>query len=113
MQETQETRVGFLGPEDPLKKEMATHSSILAGYSPWDLEELDMTEQPAHTQLETPLLGLETENSMFLLGARSWAFGISFRARAALSLFASSFSQLSGDFPTGRLISELLFPAGV
>ena len=27
----QETRVGFLGQEDPLKKEMATHSSILAG----------------------------------------------------------------------------------
>ena len=27
----QETRVGFLGREDPLKKEMATHSSILAG----------------------------------------------------------------------------------
>ena len=26
----QETLVGSLGPEDPLKKEMATHSSILA-----------------------------------------------------------------------------------
>ena len=85
----------------------------LAGYSPWDLEELDMTERPAHTQLETSLLGMETENSMFLLGTRSWAFGISFRGRAALRLFASSFSQLSGDFPTGCLISELLFPAGV
>jgi len=30
MQETQETRVGSLGQEDPLEKEMATHSSILA-----------------------------------------------------------------------------------
>jgi len=27
----QETWVGFLGREDPLKKEMATHSSILTG----------------------------------------------------------------------------------
>ena len=27
---TQETPVGFLGQEDPLEKEMATHSSILA-----------------------------------------------------------------------------------
>ena len=26
----QETRVQFLGQEDPLKKEMATHSNILA-----------------------------------------------------------------------------------
>ena len=33
-QETQETRVQFLGQEDPLKGEMATHSSILAGKIP-------------------------------------------------------------------------------
>ena len=42
-----------LGGEDPLEKEMATHSSILAGeshgqkslmgYSPWAREELGMT----------------------------------------------------------------------
>ena len=38
----QEMRVQSLGGEDPLEKEMATHSSILArerslaGYSPWD-----------------------------------------------------------------------------
>ena len=31
----QETRVQFLGQEDPLKKEMATHSSILAWKIPW------------------------------------------------------------------------------
>ena len=30
MQETQETRVQFLGQEDPLEEGMATHSSILA-----------------------------------------------------------------------------------
>ena len=30
MQETQETRVQFLGWEDSLEKEMAIHSSILA-----------------------------------------------------------------------------------
>ena len=45
----QETRVPFLGQEDPLEKGMATHSSILAweipwteepgGYSPWDHKE--------------------------------------------------------------------------
>ena len=31
----QETRVQSLGQEDPLKKEMATHSSILAWRIPW------------------------------------------------------------------------------
>ena len=31
----QETRVQSLGREDPLEKEMATHSSILAWRIPW------------------------------------------------------------------------------
>ena len=72
----QETRVQSLGQEDPLEKEMATHSSILGegngnplqyscqenpmdrgdwegGYSPWGHEELDMTEQQGtHTHTE-------------------------------------------------------------
>ena len=47
----QETRVQSLGREDPLEKEMATHSSILAwripwslaGYSPRGCKELDTT----------------------------------------------------------------------
>ena len=30
-----ETQVGSLGWEDPLEKEMATHSSILAWIIPW------------------------------------------------------------------------------
>ena len=39
----QETRVRFLGREDPLEKEMATHSSILAWRIPW-------TEEPGRLQ---------------------------------------------------------------
>jgi len=50
----QKTRVRYLGWEDPLEKEMATHSSILAWEIPWREEigglqsggvtkELDMT----------------------------------------------------------------------
>ena len=31
----QETQVQFLGQEDPLEKEMAAHSSILAWRIPW------------------------------------------------------------------------------
>ena len=39
----QETQVRFLGREDPLEKEMATHSSILAWEIPW-------TEKPGGLQ---------------------------------------------------------------
>ena len=39
----QETRVQFLGQEDPLEKEMVTHSSVLAWRIPW-------TEQPGGLQ---------------------------------------------------------------
>ena len=52
----QETRVQSVSQEDPLEKEMATHSSImflpefrgqrsLAGYSPRGHKESDMTDQ--------------------------------------------------------------------
>ena len=34
----QEIRVPSLGPEDPLEKEIATHSSILAWEIPWTEE---------------------------------------------------------------------------
>ena len=37
MHKTAETRVRSLGGEDPLEKEMATHSSILAWRIPWIL----------------------------------------------------------------------------
>ena len=39
----QETRVRYLGWEDPLENEMATHSSILAWRNPW-------TEEPGGLQ---------------------------------------------------------------
>ena len=38
IQETQETEVQSLDWEDPLEKEMATHSSILAWKTPWTEE---------------------------------------------------------------------------
>ena len=54
MQEVQEPWVPSLGQEDPLEKEMATHSSTLAwkipwmevllGYRPWGRKESNMTE---------------------------------------------------------------------
>ena len=55
MQDMQETWVRSLGQEDPLGKEMANHSRILAwkkshgqrslaGYSPWGCKESDTSE---------------------------------------------------------------------
>ena len=44
MQEMQDRWVRSLGQEDPLEKEMATHSSILAWRIPW-------TEEPGWLQV--------------------------------------------------------------
>ena len=62
MQETQEIQVPSSCWEDPLEKEMATHSSILAwripqreepgGFSPWGHKESDTTE---HTRICMPM----------------------------------------------------------
>ena len=56
----QENQVRCLVGEDPLEKEMATHSSLLpgkshgqrslVGYSPWGRKESDTTEQLNHLQ---------------------------------------------------------------
>ena len=66
MQEMQEIQVQFLGQENPLEKEMATHSSILAWKIYWTEEpgalqsmgiaESDMTEnEHTHTHTHTQL----------------------------------------------------------
>ena len=43
MQEVQETCVQSLGWEDPLEKQMAAHSSILAWKIPWTEESVQLT----------------------------------------------------------------------
>ena len=53
MQEMQETWVQSVDLEDPLEKEMATHSSILAWEIPWT-EESDGL-QPMSSQSQTQL----------------------------------------------------------
>ena len=63
LQMTQEIRIQSLGWEDPLKEEMATHSSVLAGKIPWTekpsglwsmgLKESDTTEVTEHTHTHT------------------------------------------------------------
>ena len=60
-----ETQVRSLDWEDPLEKEMANHSSILAwkipwmeepGYSPWGHKESDTTEKIVHGILQARIL---------------------------------------------------------
>ena len=62
-----ETRVLFLGQEDPLEKEMTIHSSILtgefygqrslAGYNPCS-PELDKTERVTQSKIILSLIGI-------------------------------------------------------
>ena len=52
MQEIQEMHVRSLGQEDPLQKEIATHSTISCGASEatvWDCSESDMTDHAHYT----------------------------------------------------------------
>ena len=63
----QEMRVQSLGQKDPLEKEMATHSSILAwridgerslaGYGPWGHKELDTTLEGVMLKLKLQYFG--------------------------------------------------------
>ena len=58
----QETRVQSLGLKDPLEKEMATHSSILALKISW-------TEKPGSTPVVLPG---ESQGQGSLMGCRLW-----------------------------------------
>ena len=55
---TQKTRIQSLGQEDPLKEEMATHSSILAWEIPW-------TEEPGGLQSYGVILGDNLRNLLY------------------------------------------------
>ena len=48
----QETGVQSLNQEDPLEKEMATHSSVLAWRIPWT-EEIGGLQSMGHKELDT------------------------------------------------------------
>ena len=49
MKETQESQVRSLVQEDPLEKEMATHSSVLAWEIPWTEEPGGLQSLGSHT----------------------------------------------------------------
>ena len=70
MQETQETWALSLGQEDPLEKEMATHSNTLAWRIPWTEEPgglwsmrsraVEHSRAPEHTHSRLKMLMLQT-----------------------------------------------------
>ena len=65
MQETQETQVQSLGWEDPMEKEMATHSSILAWEIPWREEpggQQSIGLQKSQTQLSNETTTIRLSN---------------------------------------------------
>ena len=56
----QESQVQSLGWEDPLEKEMATHSDILAGKIPWTEEPGGLRSMGLRTVRHTSLLSRHT-----------------------------------------------------
>ena len=64
MQETQEMQVRSLGWEDPLEKEMAKHSSVLAWEIPWTEDPGRLQSMGSQESLEQ--LSISTHTSLWL-----------------------------------------------
>ena len=103
----QETQVRFLGQEDPLKKEMATHSSTLTWEIPWTeawrttvhgvAEESDMTKQQS-SPLKYSLPALPG-NAFLSLWDLVWipprTFSLTFHTQVRLGLLLHFLTLLS------------------
>ena len=72
----QETWVCSLGQEDPLREEIATHSTLprkfhgqrsLADYGPWGLKESDMTKLTEHVCKENLLYSIENSTQFSVI----------------------------------------------
>ena len=84
MQEIQETQVQSLGWEDPLEKEMATHSNILSWRNPW-------TEEPGGLQ------SMRSQRVRHDLATQQQQHGV-VRKRFVMSVREMLFSQLKGTY---------------
>ena len=67
-----ETRVRSLGGEDPLEKEMATHSSTLAWKTPW--EEPGKLQSMGSQKSRTQLSNLTNFMNQYFSFSSRWAF---------------------------------------
>ena len=105
----QETQVQFLGWEDPLEEEMATHSSILAwkipwteepaGYTPWGHRESDTAERTCM------LTAWSTPTSLSLGKEETGCASTSLCPRASVHLFHKA--PVSVGFPMQVKVLEL------
>ena len=116
----QETRVRFLGQEDPLEKEMATRSRILAWRIPWTLKpgrlqymggkESDRTERLTHVSIHSTDSHVSRIVCINLKGSE--AIGLCHGTYLSSSLFLSLIrSRIWPPQPTApyrRVISSLL-----
>ena len=71
--EMQETPVRFLGQEDPLVEEMATHSSNLAWEIPWT-EEPGRLQSMEFSNQNTGAYSLSLLQGIFLTQESNWGF---------------------------------------
>ena len=101
MQETQEMRVWSLGVEDPLEKEMATHSSILAWRIPW-------TEEPGRLQTKVSHRIGHNWACMHRLNPASYSilhWGVNQKVGCFFFLFASLRDLSHPHMTTGKTIA--------
>ena len=106
-----ETRVRSLGWEDPLEKEMVTHSSILVskiswtgnlvGYSPWGLKVSDMTERLHFHFQGSNECGDRREDLGWLSGG-PYDFGVNVKYSIG-GFWRWKGLCLNSDFPTDQL----------
>ena len=106
MQETQETRVQSLGWEDPLEKQMATHSSIFAWEIPWTeeaggLQSMDFKESYTTEQLNI-MHSLDYNKEVYYLKSHSQVFRKYMKSWAA-------WTQCKNDFIHPHLSSQWQF----
>ena len=106
IQETQETWVQSLGWEDPLKKEMATHSSFLAWETPW-------TEEPGRLQstgLQRIGHNLGNNDSEGFIGQVTFKWDLKNQQASAKEeerVFQAEGTKLHTTY-VGRMVSNLL-----
>ena len=102
----QKTGVQSLGQEDPLEKEMATHSSTLAWRIPW-------REEPGRLQsMGSQRVGHDRPTSLSPVPKKTVTIGTSQNCFAEEMLFVNYFPSLSQATPENRKeLKELSFSA--
>ena len=77
----QERQIQFLVQEDPLEKEMATHSSILAWEIPWTAEHAHILTFPRRLHSAVPELRISTAFGGDTTQLITWVIEATFESR--------------------------------